>query len=75
MRITIISAGIIDEEALLENLNSGKVACAALDVFEKEPPSADSPLLQHSNLIATPHLGFFLCFLFVDKPTGSQRYL
>jgi len=49
--------GIIDEEALLENLNSGKVACAALDVFEEEPPSPQSALLQHSNLIATPHLG------------------
>ena len=52
-----VHSGIIDEDALLDSLNSGKVACAALDVFEKEPPLTDSPLLQHSNLIATPHLG------------------
>lgn len=54
-----IQSGIIDEDALLDSLNSGHVACAAVDVFEQEPPQTDSPLLQHSNLIATPHLGMF----------------
>ena len=48
--------GIIDEPALLRGLESGKVAGAALDVFEKEPPG-ENPLLKHPHLIATPHLG------------------
>jgi D-3-phosphoglycerate dehydrogenase / 2-oxoglutarate reductase len=48
--------GIIDERALLRGLESGKVAGAALDVFEKEPPG-DNPLLKHPHLIVTPHLG------------------
>jgi len=48
--------GDIDEDALLQGLNSGKVASAALDVFEKEPPF-DSPLVKHPKLIATPHIG------------------
>ena len=57
--VRIISAargGVIDENALLEALESGKVAFAALDVFEKEPPE-DSPLVKHPHLIATPHIG------------------
>jgi D-3-phosphoglycerate dehydrogenase len=49
--------GIIDEEALLKCLDSGKVAGAALDVFEKEPPDFSSPLLKHKNVVITPHLG------------------
>src|SRR6266508_3484458 len=48
--------GIIDESALLNALNSGKVAGAALDVFEKEPPGL-TELVSHPRVIATPHVG------------------
>jgi D-3-phosphoglycerate dehydrogenase len=48
--------GTIDEKALLKALNSGKVRAAALDVFEKEPPD-DFSLIDHANVIATPHIG------------------
>lgn len=48
--------GIIDEEALYQAMVDGKVAGAALDVFEKEP-NTESPLIQLPNFIATPHLG------------------
>jgi len=48
--------GVIDETDLLEALESGKIAGAALDVFEKEPPT-DSALVKHPHFIGTPHLG------------------
>jgi len=49
--------GIIDEKALAEAIRSGKVAGAAVDVFEKEPPDAENELLKLDNVITTCHLG------------------
>lgn len=48
--------GVIDEDALLAALESGKVAGAALDVYETEPPGS-AALVQHPNVVATPHVG------------------
>lgn len=54
--INCARGGIVNEADLYKALKSGKVAGAALDVFEKEPP-VDNPLLTLDNVICTPHLG------------------
>ena len=54
--INVARGGIIDEAALAAAVESGKVAGAAIDVWEHEPP-ADGPLLHDDHMIVTPHLG------------------
>lgn len=54
--INCARGGTVDEVALLDALNSGKVAYAGVDVFEKEP-TENMALLQHPNTSVTPHIG------------------
>jgi D-3-phosphoglycerate dehydrogenase / 2-oxoglutarate reductase len=59
-RVLVVNAsrgGVIDEEALAQALHEGMIAGAALDVFEREPLSPESPLRNAPNLVLTPHLG------------------
>lgn len=56
MLVNCARGGIVDEAALYNAMKSGKVAGAALDVFETEPPG-ESPLFELDKFICTPHLG------------------
>jgi len=53
--ITTARGGIHDEAALAEALRQGKLAGAGLDVWAREPPPLDHPLLQFDNVVASPH--------------------
>jgi D-3-phosphoglycerate dehydrogenase len=54
--ITTARGFIHDERALVEALRSKQIAGAGLDVFDKEPPGKDNPLLAFDNVIASPHM-------------------
>ena len=56
--INCARGGVVDQKALLEALESGKVAAAGLDVFEHEPPTEDErALINHPRVSVSPHIG------------------
>jgi D-3-phosphoglycerate dehydrogenase / 2-oxoglutarate reductase len=57
MLVNVARGGVYEEAAVAQALKDGKIAGAAIDVYETEPPAADNPLLSAPNTVLTPHLG------------------
>jgi D-2-hydroxyacid dehydrogenase (NADP+) len=71
--INLARGGVVDETAMMEALESGKIAGAALDVFQEEPLPPDHPLWSMKNVIITPHLGGF-CDVYAERALPTVEH-
>lgn len=66
--VNVSRGGHVDEEALLNALDSGRLFGAGLDVCDPEPPRPDNPLLTHERVILTPHIA-------ASTPSGARKMI
>jgi phosphoglycerate dehydrogenase-like enzyme len=71
--INLARGGIVDEDALIAALNAGRIAGAALDVFQEEPLPAGHPLWSTKNIVITPHLGGF-CDVYAERALPAIQH-
>lgn len=57
--VNVSRGGLVDGAALIDTLEAGHLAGAALDVLPEEPPERDDPILRHPRVLVTPHVAFF----------------
>jgi D-3-phosphoglycerate dehydrogenase len=70
--VNVARGGIVVEEDLVRALTTGRIAGAAVDVFEPEPPAPDNPLLHLPNVVVTPHCA---STAFETSRTGVRHWL
>jgi D-3-phosphoglycerate dehydrogenase len=73
--INTARSSLVDEKALYEVLRDGKIAGAALDVFDVEPPGKDYPLVTLENVTITPHLAGGTVDAFLNSPKLLAGFL
>ncbi|MBZ5565852.1 MAG: C-terminal binding protein [Acidobacteriia bacterium] len=73
--INTCRGAVIDEAALLEALNAGRIAGAGLDVLASEPPSLQDPLGLHPRAIVTPHAAFYSAESVLELQTTAARQM
>jgi phosphoglycerate dehydrogenase-like enzyme len=56
--INVSRGSVLDPVALVQAIENGHIAAAALDVLEWEPPKSDDPMLKHNRILVTPHVGY-----------------
>jgi D-3-phosphoglycerate dehydrogenase len=71
--INCARGGLVDEDALYEALKAGKIAGAAIDVFEQEPPSPQHPLWELDNIIVTPHMSAHTDDAMISMAVGAAE--
>lgn len=71
--INTARGGLIDEQALLYGLRSGKIKCAGIDSFKQEPPAQDHPFFGHDQIILTPHIGGVSADAYINMGCGAAQ--